>query len=255
MHQYWINLRRDGVGETTELMAAQSLPRWVQVSERLIREIGAGRLPDGARLLPERDMAAGLGIAVGTLRRALADLEEKGLLDRRQGSGNYVRHRVGVASIYSMFRLELVAGGGLPTAELIGVERLTKPADAPPFGPSTEAHRIRRLRRLDGLPVALEEIWLDARHAVELRPEDLSESLYHSFRAGLGLYIVRVEDRVGVAPVPDWRRADFIPPVGAMVGYVERLGTLAGGERAEYSRTWFDPNQARYVSRMTEGPA
>ena len=51
-----------------------SLPVYLQISERLIREIGAGRLPDGARLPPEREMAASFSISVGTLRKALAEL-------------------------------------------------------------------------------------------------------------------------------------------------------------------------------------
>ena len=237
------------------MLASAALPRWVQVSERLIREIGAGRLADGARLPPERDMAAELGIAVGTLRKALADLAAKGLLERRQGSGNYVRRRTGVASVYSLFRLELAEGGGLPTAELIAVDRRATPADAPAFGPSAEAHRIRRLRRLDGLAVALEEIWLDAGLALELRPEELSESLYHSYRALFGIEMARVEDRIGVARVPDWTYGGFRPPRGTPVGHVERIGVLPDGTGVEYSRTWFDPDRARYVSRMSREPA
>ena len=241
--------------ERTELLASAALPRWMQVSERLIREIGAGRLADGVRLPPERDMASALGIAVGTLRKALADLAAKGLLERRQGSGNYIRRRAGVASVYSLFRLELAEGGGLPTAELIAVERLAKPAGTPAFGRSAEAHRIRRLRRLDGLAVALEEIWLDAGLASTLRPEDLSESLYLSYRDLFGIEIAQVEDHVGVAPVPDWASEGFPPRRGALVGHVERLAAVPDGTGVEYSRTWFDPDRARYVSRMTKGTA
>jgi GntR family transcriptional regulator len=241
--------------EEPGVLAGAALPRWMQVSERLIREIGAGRLADGTRLPPERDMAAELGIAVGTLRKALADLSSKGLLERRQGSGNYVRHRSGVASVYSLFRLELVEGGGLPMAELIAVDRRSKPPEAPDFCASAEAHRIRRLRRLDGLAVALEEIWLDAALAPEVRPEDLSESLYLSWRALFGIEIARVEDRIGLAPVPDWACRGFVPPAGTLVGHVERFGTLPDGSGAEYSRTWFDPDRARYVSRMAGGAA
>ncbi len=48
------------------------LPLHVQVSELLAREIQAGIIPDGERLAPERQMAAQMGIAVGTLRKALA---------------------------------------------------------------------------------------------------------------------------------------------------------------------------------------
>jgi hypothetical protein len=121
-----------------------------QISEMLIREIAAGRMIDGEKLPPEREMATGLSIAVGTLRKALADLDRKGLLERIQGSGNYVRARPDVASIYSMFRLELVEGGGLPTARVLSVDRLPKTADMPQFGSNAEGHRIRRLRSLGG---------------------------------------------------------------------------------------------------------
>ena len=133
----------------------------------LIREIAAGRLVDGEKLPPERDMAEDLGIAVGTLRKALAELQRKGLLKRVQGSGNYVSARADVDSVYAMFRLELIEGGGLPTARVLSVARMAKPADLPSFGSSGEAHRIRRLRLLGGKPAALEEIWLDGSRARE----------------------------------------------------------------------------------------
>jgi GntR family transcriptional regulator len=241
------------VEQGTGLSASRPLPRWLQESERLIREIGAGRLPDGTRLPPERELAASLGIAVGTLRKSLADLESKGLLERRQGSGNYVRHRPGVTSVYSLFRLERPAGGGLPTAELLSVDRRRKPEGAPDFGPASDAWRIRRLRRLDGLAAAVEEIWLDGHAAPALRAEDLSESLYLSYRTALGLEIGQVEDRVGVAAVPGWAPSGFQRSPGTQVGHVERIGRRPDGVAVEYSCTWFDPDRARYVSRLGKG--
>ena len=59
---------------------ATSLPVYIQISEMLMREIIAGRLLDGERLLPERNLAKSLNISVGTLRKALKDLEQKGAL-------------------------------------------------------------------------------------------------------------------------------------------------------------------------------
>ncbi|MEL6700823.1 MAG: GntR family transcriptional regulator, partial [Pseudomonadota bacterium] len=67
-----------------------TLPKHLQIGEMLVREIASGRLADGARLPSERQMASELNVAVGTLRRALDDLTERGLLERVQGSGNYV---------------------------------------------------------------------------------------------------------------------------------------------------------------------
>lgn len=225
-----------------------ALPKYVQIAEMLIREIASGRLADGVRLPPEREMAAELGLAVGTLRKALEDLEAKGLLRRVQGSGNYVRYRPEAAGIYAFFRLERREGGGLPTAEVISVDHLRD--GVPDFGVVSSAYRIRRLRRLSDDPVALEEIWLDGRWVENLSAEDLSESLYLFYRRKLGLWIASAEDRVGVDDVPDWRIAAFGHPVGARVGYVERFGRTPDGTIAEYSRTWFDSDKARYVSRL-----
>jgi GntR family transcriptional regulator len=227
-----------------------ALPKYIRTAEMLIREIAAGRLADGERLPPERDMAADLGLSVGTLRKALADLEEKGLLERVQGSGNYVRNRPDVTGIYGFFRLERIEGGGLPTAEVLSVDRLPKPAHAPAFGPSDEAHRLRRLRRLDGVPAAIEEIWLDGARAEVIREADLSESLYLYYRTALGLWISRAEDRVGVAAVPDWSPAAFGPRPGALAGHVTRLAHDGEGQRVEFSETWFDPDRARFVARQ-----
>jgi GntR family transcriptional regulator len=230
-----------------------ALPKYIQVSEMLIREIAAGHLTDGARLPPERDMATEIGISVGTLRKALADLENKGLLHRIQGSGNYVRHKATVSSVYAFFRLEKVRGGGLPTAQVLDVCRLDKPADAPAFGPSRQGHRIRRLRSLDGEVVALEEIWLDGSYRDVILAGDLSESLYHFYRRDLGLIIAAVEDRIGVATVPDWTVPGFAPGAGTKAGFIERLSWAQSGDPTEFSRTWFDNDKARYVSRMGKG--
>lgn len=226
-----------------------ALPRYVQVSEMLIRDIQAGRLLPGEKLAPERDMAADLGVSVGTLRKALDRLAEEGLLDRVQGSGNYIRAVPQSAGVYAFFRLELIQGGGLPTAEVLSVDTRPKPAALPAFGTAGTAHRIRRLRRLSGRPAALEEIWLDASYAPALRAEELSESLYHFYKTRLGLWIQRAEDRVGVDGVPGWGRGFPLAP-GTPAGHVERISWDQDGARAEVSRTWFDPTTTRYVARL-----
>ena len=227
-----------------------ALPRYIQTAELLIREIMAGRLLDGERLPPEREMAADLGISVGTLRKALAELTDKGLLERRQGSGNYVRHTGEHAGVYALFRLELLDGGGLPTADVLSVERLPKPVSFPDFGAAPEGHRIRRLRRLNKVPIAVEEIWLDGRFAQAITKPELSESLYLFYRTRLGLWISRAEDRVGIDVVPDWAPPAFGQSPGAPCGYIERISWDQENARAEFSRTWFDGSRANYVSRL-----
>jgi GntR family transcriptional regulator len=227
-----------------------ALPRYLQVAETLIREIAAGRLADGARMPPEREMAASYDISVGTLRKALGRLEDAGLLERIQGSGNYVRRAPQELGLYAFFRLELVEGGGLPTAELLSVERLPKEPDMPEFGPSSEGHRIRRLRRIGGVPAVLEEIWLDGDATARIDRAAMSESLYLYYREALGLVITRAEDRIGVAAVPGWVAPEATLDAGESAGFIERTSQAADGARVEYSRTWFDSRHVRYVARL-----
>ncbi|MEM9972341.1 MAG: GntR family transcriptional regulator [Pseudomonadota bacterium] len=227
-----------------------ALPKYIQTAEILVREIASGRLADGAKLAPEREMAAEMGVAVGTLRKALSDLTEKGLLERRQGSGNYVRHRSEATGVYAFFRLEALEGGGLPTAEVLDISKQAKPTDLPRFGAASVAHRIRRLRHIAGRPAAVEEIWLDGGWTETVQRSEILESLYLYYRTKLGLWITRAEDRIGIGTVPGWAPPAFGVAVGAPCGFIERRSRADTGEVAEYSRTWFNAQVARYVTRM-----
>ena len=227
-----------------------SLPVFVQISELLIREINAGHLLDGERLPTERAMASEMGISVGTLRKSLAELDKVGLLERRQGSGNYIRAKSDAESVYAFFRIELLKGGGLPSADVLSVQRLKKPGEFPHFGSSNKGHRIRRLRYLNETPVAVEEIWLDASYVDEIQADELSDSLYLYYKSQLGFWIARAEDRVSIDTAPDWSVAAFGPRPGEPCGYIERISWDQDNKSAEFSRTWFDATKARYVTRI-----
>ena len=218
-------------------------PVWQAIASQITAEMAAGRLADGERLSPEREMAARMGVAVGTLRRALADLAARGLLERRQGSGNYVRHAGLNREVYGLFRLERADGaGGVPTADLLSLTFGAVPDDvAAPFADGT---RIRRLRRIGGEAVAAEEIWLDAA-AGRLEAGDLGDSLYLTYATRLRLRIARVEDRMDLGIMPGWAP----PPLArGPCGRVRRRSWAQGAVR-EVSLTWFDPQRASYVNR------
>ncbi len=226
-----------------------ALPIYAQVSEVLIREIAAGRLADGQRLPPERQLAAAHQVTVRTLRKSLKILEEKGMLERVQGSGNYVKSNPAAQSAYSMFRIELLSGGGLPTARFLDIKELEKPSDLPEFGTSNRGTRIRRLRFLNKVPAAVEEIWLDADSGTVM-PEHASDSLYRYYQVKLGFWIARAEDYVSIAQVPQWAPPEFGKAAPAITGFIERLSWEKKPHPVEYSRTWFDTDTARYVQRL-----
>lgn len=234
---------------TQTIHATPALPLYIQIAELLIRDIAAGRLVDGERLPPERTLALTLGTTVTTLRKALAHMTDLGVLERRHGSGNYIKVTNTRALIYGMFRLELPKGGGLPRAKILSVDTIDKPDDLPEFGTHKMATRIRRQRYLDDTLVALEEIWLD-QSAGTVQSEDLIDSLYAYYRVHLGFWITRAQDRVGVATLPDWCPQDHCQVPGDITGYVERFSWANAPRPIEFSRTWFDPSRALYTQRL-----
>jgi len=233
-----------------EIPSAKPLPVYLQIAELLARQLKAGFWRVGERLPTEAELSRQLGVAVGTLRKALALLEEQGALERIQGSGTYVKQVRGTGQIYELFRLELRDGPGLPTARVLDVEHLPRPAGMPLEGPS--AWRVRRLRLLNDLPVALEEIWFEGGGLRGLRAEEIGDSMYLFYQQRLQRWIARVEDHVSAAAAPDWARPPFGLAPGACAGYIERISHEAGDTVAEFSRTWFDPAVCRYSSRMTQ---
>ncbi|MEM9318494.1 MAG: GntR family transcriptional regulator [Pseudomonadota bacterium] len=228
----------------------EPLPAYIRITEMLTRDIADGRLPDGARLPPERDLAPQLGVSIGTLRKALAALDMRGLLTRRHGSGNYVRFDGRAAAGYTMFRLELLSGGGQPSAKLIDVARVAKPASFAALGPAPEAFRIRRIRVLSGSPVALEDIWLDGRFGHEIDADALGQSLYRYYQQAFGLWILRAEDRIHAGQTPDWAPHDQPLMPGAPASRIDRTAWDQHGEVAEMSVTHFDPSRAAYRARI-----
>ena len=148
-----------------------------------------------------------------------------------------------------MFRLELIEGGGLPRASILDFKVIEKPKDLIPFGQSYQASRIRRLRYLNDVVIALEEIWID-KSVGDVRLKNISESLYKYYAEQLGLWISKAEDSVSIEKVPKWAPEAFSLDKGTLTGFVERLSWGQFKYPVEYSRTWFDTSRSRYVQRL-----
>lgn len=66
-------------------------PKYLRIVEAMADDIEAGRLPVGERLPTHRDLAWKLGVTVGTVSRAYAEGERRGLLVGEIGRGSFVQ--------------------------------------------------------------------------------------------------------------------------------------------------------------------
>ena len=66
-------------------------PPYQQVADVLRAEISSGRYQPGDRFPTHGEVAAAYGVALGTVKRAYAVLQDQGLIVTRQGQGSFVR--------------------------------------------------------------------------------------------------------------------------------------------------------------------
>jgi GntR family transcriptional regulator len=71
------------------------VPPYEQIRSQIAGHVGAGNLHPGDRLPTVRDLAADLGVAVGTVARAYRELEQSGLVETRRRLGTVVADTAG----------------------------------------------------------------------------------------------------------------------------------------------------------------
>lgn len=68
-------------------------PRYLAIVESLEADIIGGRVKPGTRLSPQRDLAVRLGLSLGTVSKAYAEAERRGLIAGEVGRGTFVTPR------------------------------------------------------------------------------------------------------------------------------------------------------------------
>jgi GntR family transcriptional regulator len=137
-------------------------PLWIQAVNLLTQEIREGRLGEGSRLPPERDLCTELGISRVTLRKALGHLVEQGVLSPSHGRGWYVASATTVKEWPNSLESfsETATRKGLHATSVVlraapGSATIDE-GEALAVAPGTPVFRLDRIRMLDEVPIALD---------------------------------------------------------------------------------------------------
>lgn len=169
------------------------IPLWFQVAQHLEQSIAAGALPQGALLDNEIVMAERLGISRPTMRRAMEQLVDQGLIVRRRGIGTRVvqpkvRRPLELTSLHD----DLSSSGRAPATQVLKLETVGANAEIAARLRVAEGDPVvlvERLRSAGELPIARMTNWLPA-DVVRFDEEALaSTGLYELLRrAGVHLH-------------------------------------------------------------------
>src|SRR5262249_12586488 len=83
-------------------------PRYLAIVDALASDLDHGKLRAGCRFPTHRDLAYKRGVPVGTVTRAYAEAERRGLIKGEVGRGTYIRDRSGKSA--PLHTQELVLG-------------------------------------------------------------------------------------------------------------------------------------------------
>ncbi|MCA1057934.1 GntR family transcriptional regulator [Rossellomorea aquimaris] len=75
-----------------------SKPIYIQIADRIIREIVRKELSPGQKLPSVRDMAVQSGVNPNTIQRTYSELERMGIVETKRGQGTFVTEREDVLS-------------------------------------------------------------------------------------------------------------------------------------------------------------
>ncbi|GGO68155.1 UTRA domain-containing protein [Bowmanella pacifica] len=155
---------------------------YAAVREAISEQIQHGKLAENQPLAAERDLCEQFQVSRSTLRQALSQLENMGLIYRKNRSGWYVcpRKLRYEPTRHVSFLDYAVAQGFTPTTRLLSVQKIKAGAKLSQLmeldGRSTVT-ALTRLRAVDGRPVLMEQIYFNQRHFPGLEKQDLSLSI------------------------------------------------------------------------------
>ncbi|WP_194409600.1 GntR family transcriptional regulator [Microbacterium cremeum] len=229
------------------------VPLYFQVSTRLEDAIRSGRIAPGARLENEIAIGQRLGLSRPTVRRAIQELVDKGLLVRRRGIGTQVvqgqvTRQVELTSLYE----DLQTAHHEPGTRVLAHE-LVPATDTVAAGlgvaQGDEVVFVRRQRSTDGVPVAVLENYLP-REFSDITTEQLeSRGLYQILRAR-GVTIKIAKQKIGARRATgDESELLGIDKSGAVLT-MERIAFDSAGRAVEFGHHCYRPDMYSFETTL-----
>lgn len=235
------------------LAADDPAPLYVQFARLVRQAIATGILAEGASLPPERDLAADYGVSRITIRKAMAELVEEGLLTRRQGVGTIVARRIEKSfARISSFSEDMAARGRAPDSRWITrAAGLVTPQEAMQLGlsPGAPVLRFHRLRLADEAPMALEFSTIPGWCLAGV--EAVADSLYAALDAA-GHRPVRALQRLRAVPFLGAHARQLGIDPGSPGLLIERCGFLRDGRAVEWTQSYYRGDAYDFVAELTD---
>lgn len=214
--------------------------RYQEIAFSLERSLAAAG--GASRAVPsEHELCARYGASRTTIRAALKQLQDRGLIERRQGQGTFYRPRHIAKHLGSLvdFHTEARMAGRVPTTRVIAlVARPAAAEESALFGAAAAAGLVEltRLRCLDDEPAVLQRSRVGLATLGETTAADLENaSLYRYLAECRGVRVTTVEETLEPWAVSAEEAGPLAIAPGAAVFRSQRVARDADGIVVEVS--------------------
>lgn len=181
------------------------VPIYFQLKQIIIEKIRHGIWKSGDMISSEREFSEMFQVSRMTIRQALNELVNEGILYREKGVGTFVnRPRVEQMDIMSF--TEAATNIGLEASTKVEVFETEVPdlyiAEKLGLSNLEDVFYMKRVRMADREIIGIEEIYLPARYCAGLREKDLAGSLYSILKNDYGYTIDHIATSIE-AVIPD----------------------------------------------------
>lgn len=232
---------------------SDATPLYIQLANNLRHAIKEGAVKVGGALPSERMLTEQTGASRVTIRKAILQLVEEGLLLRRQGSGTYLAPRFEQAGDeLSGFTADMRLRGALPGSIWL-MKAISKPtseeAQVLCIAAMTDVARLGRVRLANGEPLAIEHAVVPARFLPPLKK--IRHSLYEALEAH-GYRPTHGEQRIQASLATPTEAALLSVEVGSALLRIERIARLADGTPIELTRSAYRGDRYDFVTDLSQ---
>ena len=155
--------------------------RYREIADALRHRVDAGEFSAGRLLPSEAALSGEYGASRVTVRRALEQLRDEGLLDARQGFGWFAARAPIRQHLARLATLEdqLAASGILPQRRILDFAFVPADERVRDVLAATQVLMVRRLNLADGEPFAIVTVWCPADLAQHLSRADVARSSFY----------------------------------------------------------------------------
>jgi GntR family transcriptional regulator len=237
---------------------AAGAPLYRVVKRSLLRAIESGRYPAGGALPSENELAAALGVSIGTLRHAVDELVAEHILVRRQGRGTFVALHNTDRFLFQFFHVERSDGlREVPRVELLGFERVRldeETAQALGLKPGEPAIRFDNRLLLQGRAVIHDCITVPAllfKGLTEKRLRERSSTIYHLYQTEFGITVTRALERARARGAERGAARILGMTPGTPVMEVRRTALTFGDKPVEHRLSTINTAHHEYVHLLS----